>query len=70
MFDMNSFALLWSPSQQLLHVEAVGDMISKNRMHFNQKRKSDFIVLGIYKTKDQAKVEASRYQALRNKIYP
>ncbi|WP_318490567.1 hypothetical protein [Photobacterium leiognathi] len=69
MFDFNSYTVLWSPTQQLVHVESLGDMLKKNQMHFNKKMKSDFIVVGIYETKEQANIEASKLQELRGKIY-
>ncbi|EGQ9060159.1 hypothetical protein GA076_23930 [Vibrio parahaemolyticus] len=69
MFNLDSYVVLWSPTQQVVDVDSVGEMIRKNQMHFNNKMKTDFIVLGIYSTKQQAKVEASKIQALRDKIY-
>ena len=66
-FNSDSYVVLWSPHQNVFHVQTVSEMIRQNRFVFNQQRPGgDYIVLGFSKTKKEAQAASSKLIAHRN----
>jgi len=66
-FNSNSYVVLWSPHQNVFHVQTVSEMIRQNRFVFNQQRTGgDYIVLGFARTREEAQAESSRLIAHRD----
>jgi len=62
----DDFAILWSPRQDVFHIETVQAMLETNRrIHMNRKA-GDFIVLGFAKTRDEATELANTLMSIRD----
>ena len=66
-FDMSYWVVLWSPHQNLFHVQTVQEMIEDNRVVFEYDRKGDYIVLDIVETHDEATHLTRKLIEIRNK---
>ena len=53
-FELNDFAVLWSPKQDAFHIQIISDMIQKNREILVNEQDGDFIVLKFTKTRADA----------------
>jgi len=52
--DFDSYVILWSPKQEVFHIEIIADMLKINRKILELGNKSDFIPLDFYRTHDEA----------------
>lgn len=67
-FNSDSYVVLWSPHQNVFHVQTVSEMIRQNRIIFKQQRTGgDYIVLGFARTQKEAQDASSNLIAHRNK---
>ncbi len=64
-FELNEFAVLWSPTQDAFHIQTISDMIDKNREILINKQDGDFIVLKF--TKTRAEADAAHATFARNR---
>lgn len=53
-FNLESYAVLWSPHQNAFQVETVQEMLEKNIAVFVEQDKGDFVVLGIANSRQEA----------------
>ncbi len=63
-FSSKSFAVLWSPSQMVFHIQTISEMIKINRDVLEKLNDSDFIVLAIYNSRSDADAACN---ALKNR---
>lgn len=64
-FDLESYAVLWSPSQNTFHIETIRRMLDVNRRAFNSKSKADYIVMEIADSYEEAGKACSKLKSKR-----
>jgi hypothetical protein len=60
------YVVLWSPTQNALHVESVAEMLEANAENFRCDRGSDYTVMAFASTEEAAHALETEYALLRD----
>lgn len=65
-FDLDSYVVLWSPSQKMFQKETVREMLEDNKTAYLHQSRVDYIVLGFTKTNEEANDAIAKFQKDRD----
>ena len=65
-FNLNSYAILWSPHQDTVHSQTVAEMLRENKANFENHKLGDFIVMGFEETEEAATKACDHLIAMRD----
>lgn len=65
--DPDIYVVLWSPHQNVVQVETVGDMLKTNRSIYKQGMAGDFIVMSFAPDREAARADANALIKDRNR---
>ena len=67
--NLKKWAVLWSPHQEVFHIQKFGEMLEENRNIFTNKTKGDYILLGLEETQEEANANLARLKEFRDAHY-